>query len=114
MDPADAEVWELGLVLRRELGHHSSSCQTIQGPADVRLERGASIKSPGALDVVYTDPSGTPTAPVTLPADAIQPFLVAYAGPLDLRVTSPAHGGQIVICDQAGAPVNIAKTTLGP
>jgi hypothetical protein len=113
VDPADAEVWELGLVLRRQLGHHSASCQPVSSPAQVRLERGGSIKSPGSLDVVYTDQSGAATGPITFSADSLEPYLVAYAGPLDLRVTSQGPNGQFLVCDQAGAPVNVGPAPGG-
>jgi hypothetical protein len=113
VDPVDAAGWEVKLALRREQGHSpTSSCQQVAGPTDVRLARGASIKAPAGVDIVYTAADGV-QSDVTFPASQVAPFLVAYAGPLDVRVTSHDRSGAFTWCDKNGAPVNVPPSS-GP
>ena len=106
-DPVDAAATrtaELRLALVRTLGHRPLDCEPVSEPTDVHLEAGGSIRSPGALRVTYTDPSGARSEPVEYEASVAQ-YLVAYADLEELRLEPLDARAMLELCDRAGAPV---------
>ena len=108
IDPIDEATSELQLALRKRFRHHPRQCTTMLAPTRVRLEAGSSITAPGALAATYTDATGTRSRPVGFvlgSVPAVGPAsLVAYAGPLDLEITTKPAGGRFELCDPNGAP----------
>jgi hypothetical protein len=105
MEPEQRAAAEARLVLQTNPGYRPVECETVAGPVETTLERGSSIRIRGRdqLWVTYTDAEGAtglvmfrPNAPV-----------VAYAGPLDVSVSSTAAEQSIELCDLDGGPVTV-------
>jgi hypothetical protein len=105
MEPSQLASAEAGVALKTHPGHRPVECETVDGPVDAKLQRGSSIRIRGRdqLWVAYTDARDAtglvrfgPNFPV-----------VAYAGPLDVTVSSTAARQTIELCDPDGGPVTV-------
>jgi hypothetical protein len=104
-DPAADAAMEVRLVLRQQRGHEPQVCETVDSPADLELVVGSSIVMSGPTTVVQTRADGVRSMPVTYQPAPDRPNLLAYAGPLRIRVESPS--GPFQVCDLDGGPVEV-------
>jgi hypothetical protein len=104
MAPGQRATAEIRLALQEHPDHRPVDCETVAGPVDTTLNRGSSIRTRRGdqLWAGYTDSAG---------ADGFVLFranvpVVAYAGPLEVRVSSTPDGS-VELCDRDGGPVTV-------
>jgi hypothetical protein len=105
MEPNQRATTEARLVLQRLPGHRPVECETLVGPVDTTLQRGSSIRIRGRdqLWLAYTDSEGATGLVMFGPNTPV----VAYAGPLDVSVSSTADRQSIELCDLDGGPLTV-------
>jgi hypothetical protein len=104
--PADQRATaEIRLALQEHPHHRPSECETVVGPIDATLNRGSSVRTRRGdqLWVGYTDSTGAHGLVVFRPNVPV----VAYAGPLEVSVSSTAPDGSVELCDRGGGPVTV-------
>jgi hypothetical protein len=106
MDAHQRAAYELRVALQEHPDHRPVDCEAVLGPVDARLERGSSIRMPGAgqLWVEYFDSTG---AVGRVPFRGSNLPVIAYATPLEVRVSSTAPDRLVELCDLDGGPVTV-------
>jgi hypothetical protein len=105
VEPRSWAAAEARVALQQRPDHRPVECDTVPGPADTTLRRGSSIRARGAGQfwVTYTDSAG---AGGLVPFRAGNVPVVAYAGPLKVKVAPTAPDQPVELCDLDGGPTS--------
>jgi hypothetical protein len=107
IDPTTKASTELKIALGPQLKHRASDCASMTAPADVQLEAGSSLRLSGPVTIVYTNSKGDKSPPTPYAANPRN--LVAYAGPLRLRVQTTPANGTFELCDPDGGTFKVPE-----
>jgi hypothetical protein len=103
VEPRSWAAAEARVALQQRPDHRPVECETVVGPADTTLRQGSSIRTPGAGQfwVTYTDSAGVGGL---VPFRAGNVPVVAYGGPLKVKVAPTAPDQPVDLCDLDGGP----------
>jgi hypothetical protein len=106
VEPSRWSAAEARVAMQQRPDHRPVECETVVGPADTTLRRGSSIRTRGAGQfwVTYTDSAG---AGGLVPFRAGNVPVVAYAGPLKVKVAPTAPDQPVELCDLDGGPTTV-------